>query len=100
MASRKQVENKAAKLGGKLIIHHDGAELQSPIGKHWDGYHNQVDYFYNDGKQAIWDAFWIAVNNQEDCDCGKGNDKAPTAWQKQLAEMARIATAQIERNKQ
>lgn len=68
MASRKQVETKAAKLGGKLIVTRDNATLISPAGFHWDGYHSQVDYF-DDGKQETWDYFWIAVNKQEPCDC-------------------------------
>lgn len=68
MASRKQVETKAAKLGGKLIVTRDNATLISPAGFHWDGYHSQVDYF-DDGKQETWDYFWIAVNKQEPCNC-------------------------------
>jgi hypothetical protein len=95
MASKKQVEAKAAKLGGKLTITVDGAELQSPQGKHWDGYHNQVDYFSNDGKQAIWDAFWFAINNEEACDCDGTNTEARSAFQQMMEESRRSAEQQL-----
>lgn len=70
MASRKQIETKANKLGGKLIVTRDHAELVSPAGFHWDGFHSQIDYF-DDGKQETWNYFWIAVNKQEPCDCSE-----------------------------
>lgn len=77
MASRKQVEAKAAKLGGQLIVDAWQAELISPEGKHWDGYHYQIDYF-DDGKQPTWDMFWYAIKNEEPCNCrvqDKGESK-------------------------
>lgn len=81
MASRKQVETKATKLGGKLIATRDSATLISPAGFHWDGYHSQVDYF-DDGKQETWDYFWIAINKQEPCDCESATKepKELTEW--------------------
>lgn len=94
MASKQQVAAKAAKLGGKLIIMQDSAELVSPEGMHWEGYHSQVDYFYNDSKQAVWNAFWLAMKNQEACDCGQTNSDKQSEWEKQLAEIARIAAKQ------
>lgn len=97
MASRKQVEAKAAKLGGKLIINSDGAELQSPEGKHWDGYHNQVDYFYNDGKQVVWDAFWFAMKNEEPCNCDGSNSEVQNAFQKMMEESRASAVRQLEK---
>lgn len=69
MASRKQVEAKAKKLGGQLIVDYWQAQLISPKGKLWDGYHYQNDYF-DDGKQAAWDYFWVCMKNERDCDCG------------------------------
>ena len=82
MASKKQVEAKALKLGGKLEVDAYSATLISPVGKHLDGYHSQTDYF-DDGKQVTWDNFWDALKNIEDCDCrteGK-NKSEPTAWE-------------------
>ncbi len=73
MASRKEVAAKAERLGGKLIVTSYEAQLISPKGKLWDGYHYQNDYF-EDGKQCAWDYFWIAMKNQTDCDCGCGKE--------------------------
>lgn len=69
MASRKMVEAKALKLGGKLNVNRYEAELVSPKGILWDGYHYQIDYF-EDGKQSAWDYFWEAMKMAKPCDCG------------------------------
>jgi hypothetical protein len=80
MASRKQVEAKALKLGGKLVVDLDSATLESPEGMHLDGYHSQVSYF-DEGKQNIWDAYWLALKNVEVCDCAEQSSGKPSAWE-------------------
>jgi hypothetical protein len=73
MASKKQVADKAAKLGGQLIVDRWGREatLLAPKGKLFDGLHYSNDYF-EEGKQVAWDGFWEAMKTVTDCDCGCG----------------------------
>jgi hypothetical protein len=74
MASRKQVEAKAKRLGGELNVTRYEAELVSPKGILWDGYHYNIDYF-EDGKQCTWDYFWDCMKSPRNCDCGCGEVK-------------------------
>lgn len=70
MASRKQVEAKAVRLGGKLEVNGYGAILSAPAGKLFDGLHySELDF--EDGKQWVWDAFWEEMKKISDCkpDC-------------------------------
>jgi hypothetical protein len=67
MASKKQVEAKAKKLGAEFVVTSDGAHLGAPAGMIFEGYHSSFMPFYLDGKQAVWDEFFTYLKNLEVC---------------------------------
>jgi len=79
MASKKQVEAKALKLGAHFSVDSNGANLGAPAGMIFDGYHAIYSPFYLDGKQSVWDEFWDYLKSLEPCDyalCDCGTRKA------------------------
>ena len=79
MASKKQIEAKAAKLGATFQVTSDGAHLGAPAGMIFEGYHATFIPFYLDGKQAVWDDFYSYLKNLEPCTyggCDCANQKA------------------------
>jgi hypothetical protein len=67
MASKKQVEAKALKLGAIFSVDYNGAHLGAPAGMIFEGYHATYIPFYLDGKQSVWDDFYGYLKNLEPC---------------------------------
>lgn len=78
MASKKQIEAKAKKLGAEFVVTADGAHLGAPAGMIFEGYHSTFIPFYLDGKQSVWDDFYTYLKNLEPCtyaNCTCGSSK-------------------------